>query len=213
MTRRRAYAIVIAVCALPRLVVLVHERASILRELREVAASSRRCISANGTFGYVPGHPSAYTQPLYGCFLIPIFWIAGFHWWSVGTVQILVAVATSICRLRDRPALPLARIGLMAAVIATLQPYLVWHDLHGNREILDQLLGAAMFGLTLLAVAPPSVWTGVALGVVSGSRSSRTPGSLALPARARRLRALARRGLGRGASRCRSSRWSRSPRG
>ena len=56
----------------------------------------------------------------------------------------------------------------MAAVIATLQPYLVWHDLHGNREILDQLLGAALFGLTLLAVAAARVWLGVALGVVSG---------------------------------------------
>ena len=54
-------------------------------------------------------------------------------------------------------------------MIATLQPYLVWHDLHGNREILDQLLGAGMFGLALLAVAAArSLWTAAALGLVAG---------------------------------------------
>ena len=95
MTRRLAYPIVIAVCALPRLAVLVHERGSILRNFEKSNILAQLYLR-NGTFGYVPGHPSAYTQPLYGWFLIPIFWIAGFHWWSVGTVQILVAVATSI---------------------------------------------------------------------------------------------------------------------
>ena len=72
-----------------------------LGELREVEHLALMFIQ-HGTFGYVPGHPSAYTQPLYGWFLIPIFWIAGFHWWSVGTAQILVAIATVARRLRDR---------------------------------------------------------------------------------------------------------------
>ena len=53
-------------------------------------------------------------------------------------------------------------------MIATLQPYLIWHDLHGNREILDQLLGAAMFGLAYAAAARRSLWLAAALGVVSG---------------------------------------------
>ena len=61
-----------------------------------------------------------------------------------------------------------ARIGLLAAVIATLQPYLVWHDVHGNREILDQLLGAGLFGLALLAIARRSVRSAAALGAVCG---------------------------------------------
>ena len=61
-----------------------------------------------------------------------------------------------------------ARIGLIAAVIATVHPYLVWHDIHGNREILDQLLGAAMFGLTLLLASRPSLRYGALLGLVSG---------------------------------------------
>ena len=122
----------------------------------------------NGTFGYLPGHPSAYTQPLYGWFLIPVFWIGGYNWWSVGTAQIAVAIATSIVVFEIGRRFLSARIGLLAAVIATLQPYLVWHDIHGNREILDQLLGAGVFGLALLATAHRSVRTGVILGAVCG---------------------------------------------
>jgi hypothetical protein len=61
-----------------------------------------------------------------------------------------------------------ARIGVIAACLATLQPYLVWHDLHGNREILDQLLGAALFGLTLLAAERRSLKIALLLGLVSG---------------------------------------------
>jgi 4-amino-4-deoxy-L-arabinose transferase-like glycosyltransferase len=135
----------------------------------------------DGTFGYVPGHPSAYTQPLYGWFLIPIFWIGGLHWWSVGTAQIAVAVATSIVVFEIGRRFLTARIGLLAAVIATLQPYLVWHDLHGNREILDQLLGAGLFGLTLFALAHRSVRAGAALGAVSGLAILSNSRLLALP--------------------------------
>ncbi len=167
MTRTRAYAVVIAVCALPRIVLLVHERVGVTQNF-EKSKQLAQMFVANGTFGYVPGHPTAYTQPLYGFFLIPIFWIAGFHWWSFGTVQILVAVATSLCVLEIGRRFLSLRIGLLAAVIATLQPYLVWHDIHGNREILDQLIGAALFGLTLLAASRRSIWTGVGLGVVAG---------------------------------------------
>jgi 4-amino-4-deoxy-L-arabinose transferase-like glycosyltransferase len=180
MTRRLAYPIVIAACALPRSVVLVHERASILGNFEKSHILAQLYLR-DGTFGYVPGHPSAYTQPLYGWFLIPIFWIAGFHWWSVGTVQIIVAVATSIVIFETGRRFLSARIGLMAAVIATLQPYLVWHDVHGNREILDQLLGAALFGLTLLTIARRSAWLGVALGLVSGVAILSNARLLALP--------------------------------
>jgi 4-amino-4-deoxy-L-arabinose transferase-like glycosyltransferase len=119
-------------------------------------------------FGYVPGHPSAYTQPLYGWFLIPIFWLAGFHWWSVGTAQLVVAVCTSLVVLEIGRRFLSLRIGLLGACLATLQPYLVWHDLHGNREILDQLIGAAMFGLTLLVAERRTLGLAMLLGVVSG---------------------------------------------
>ena len=43
---------------------------------------------ATGTYGFIPGHPSAYTQPLYGWFLIPLYWIFGRHWEVVGLAQI-----------------------------------------------------------------------------------------------------------------------------
>ena len=165
--RRFAYAVVIGACALPRLVVLLHERGALLQDFEKSHLLASMYLK-NGTFGYVPGHPTAYTQPLYGWFLIAVFWIAGFHWWSVGTVQLLVAVATSLVVFETGRRFLNARIGLMAAVIATLQPYLVWHDLHGNREILDQLLGAAMFGLTLAVRGHRRLWIAAALGVVSG---------------------------------------------
>jgi hypothetical protein len=50
-------------------------------------------------------------------------------------------------------------------LIATLNPYLVWHDVHGNREILDQLLGVALFGFAIAARTPSM---GIILGAVSG---------------------------------------------
>jgi 4-amino-4-deoxy-L-arabinose transferase-like glycosyltransferase len=180
VSRRLAYPIVIAACALPRIVVLVHERADILTNFEKSYRLAQQYL-ADGTFGYLPGHPTAYTQPLYGWFLIPIFWVAGFHWWSVGSAQIVVAVATSLVVFETGRRFLNARIGLIAAVVATLQPYLVWHDVHGNREILDQLLGATMFGLTLLLIARRSAWLGVALGVVSGVAVLSNARLLALP--------------------------------
>ncbi len=167
VTRRRAYIIVILVAALPRLVVLLHERAALLGNFEKSEYLALMYIH-HGVFGYVPGHASAYTQPLYGWFLIPIFWLGGVHWWSVGTAQLVVAVCTSLVVFETGRRFLSLRIGLLAAVIATLQPYLVWHDLHGNREILDQLLGAAMFGLALLAAERRTLRTAVALGLVSG---------------------------------------------
>ena len=166
-SRRRTYAIVGAACALPRLAVLLHERAAVLTNFEKSYLLAQTYLKT-GTFGYVPGHPSAYTQPLYGWFLVVLFWIAGFHWWSVGVAQTLVAVGTSITVFEIGRRFLSARIGLIAALIATLQPYLVWHDIHGNREILDQLLGAATFGLTLLLASRRSLRIGILLGLVSG---------------------------------------------
>ena len=42
---------------------------------------------------------------------------------------------------------------LGGALLATLHPYIVWHDVHLNREILDQALAAALvltFGVSAL---------------------------------------------------------------
>ena len=53
--------------------------------------------------------------------------------------QILVAVATALLVYEIGRRFLSPRAGLVAAAIATLNPYLVWHDVHVNREIVDQL--------------------------------------------------------------------------
>lgn len=164
MTRSRAYAIVLAACVLPRAIVMVHERAGLLADM-EKSDVLARVLLKTGTFGYVPGEPSANTQPLYGWFLWVVYWLAGRHWWSIGVAQLLVAALTALLVYEIGRRELSNRAGLIAAVVATLQPYLVWHDMHGNREILDQLLGAAMFGLALVARTP---LMGAALGAVTG---------------------------------------------
>jgi 4-amino-4-deoxy-L-arabinose transferase-like glycosyltransferase len=164
VTRPRAYALLIAACALPRLAVLLHERSGVLESM-EKSDVLARVLLKTGTFGYVPGEPSANTQPLYGWFLWLVYWLADKHWWSVGFAQLLVAVATAIVVYEIGRRHLSQKAALLAAVVATLQPYIVWHDVHGNREILDQLLGAAMFGLALVARTPLQ---GAALGLVTG---------------------------------------------
>jgi 4-amino-4-deoxy-L-arabinose transferase-like glycosyltransferase len=136
----------------PRLAVLLHERGSILQDFAEKSDDFARTFVSSGTFGLIPGQPSAYTQPLYAWFLIPLYWIFGRHWWIVGGVQILVAVATAYVVYAIGRRLGGHRIGLIAALATTLHPYLIWHDVHVNREILDGLLGALACWLTLVAV-------------------------------------------------------------
>ena len=145
MTRRRAFILVAAAAVVPRFLVLLHERGSMLAAYVEKSDLLARQFIASGTFGYVPGEPSASTQPLYGWFMICIYWIAGRHWWSLGTAQVAVACLTAIlvCELGRRTVS--LRAGIAAAVIATWEPYLLWHDVHANREILDQPLGVGMF--------------------------------------------------------------------
>ena len=167
MTRRRAYALVAAVCAVPRLVVLLHERDAILSGV-EKSATFAQVFVEHGTFGLLPGEPSAYTQPLYGWFLIPVEWIFGRNWASIGLAQIVVAVAVVLLVLEiARRVLPLGW-AVAAACAATLQPYLVWHDVHVNREILDQLCAAALVLLTLMVAERRSRRLAFALGIVTG---------------------------------------------
>jgi 4-amino-4-deoxy-L-arabinose transferase-like glycosyltransferase len=168
VTRPRAYAIVAAACALPRLAVLFHERDAILAGNVEKSAVFANVFVHHGTFGFIPGQPSAYTQPLYGFFLIPTEWIFGGQWLDIGLSQVVVAVATSLLvyeigRRWLSPAWAVA-----AAAIATLNPYLVWHDVHINREIVDQLCAAALVLLTLQVLARPTWPRAALLGIVAG---------------------------------------------
>jgi 4-amino-4-deoxy-L-arabinose transferase-like glycosyltransferase len=159
----------IAVAAVaPRLAVLLHERGRILTAFTDKSDDFAQTFVHHGTFGFIPGEPSAYTQPLYGFFLIPIYWIFGRTWWAVGGAQIVVATATAFLVYAIGTRVLSRRGGTIAAILATLNPYLVWHDVHLNREVLDQLVAAALILCTLVAADRRSVkWASVA-GILGG---------------------------------------------
>jgi 4-amino-4-deoxy-L-arabinose transferase-like glycosyltransferase len=168
VSRRLAYSALAAICTAPRLAILLHERGAITTSFTEKSDTIARMFIDHGTFGFVPGAPTAYTQPLYAWFLIPIYWAFGANWWSVGTAQILVAVASAWLVFEIGRRLLGARGGLTAAAIATLNPYLVWHDVHLNREIVDQLVAAALVLLTLIVIDRPRFRWALLLGIVGG---------------------------------------------
>jgi 4-amino-4-deoxy-L-arabinose transferase-like glycosyltransferase len=159
----------IAVAAIaPRLAVLLHERGRILTAFTDKSDDFAQTFVHHGTFGFIPGEPSAYTQPLYGFFLIPIYWIFGRNWWAVGSAQIVVATATAFLVYAIGTRVLSRRAGTIAAVLATLNPYLVWHDVHLNREVLDQLVAAALILCTLVAADRRSVKWATAAGILGG---------------------------------------------
>jgi hypothetical protein len=147
--------------------VLVHERGVILSAFVEKSDTFARTFVATGTYGFVPGVPSAYTQPLYGFFLIPLYAIDR-TWLLVGGAQIVVAAGTACTVLAIGRRYIGTTAGLAAALLSTLHPYIVWHDVHINREILDQFLAAALFGLVLLAAERGTPALAAAVGVAAG---------------------------------------------
>jgi 4-amino-4-deoxy-L-arabinose transferase-like glycosyltransferase len=167
-SRARPYLLLVAAATLPRLGVLLYERSTITSAFVDKSDVFARTFVASGTYGFIPGHPSAYTQPLYGFFLVPLYWIFGRSWVVVGVAQIAVAAATALVVFELGRRFVSTRAGLVAAVVATLEPYLIWHDVHMNREILDQLLAAGLVLLTLSLAARPSLARGLALGAVAG---------------------------------------------
>ncbi|HXH89323.1 MAG TPA: glycosyltransferase family 39 protein [Gaiellaceae bacterium] len=168
MRRSRAYLLVAAACALPRLVAVAIERGDILSAYTEKSDDFARTLVASGTVGFLPDVPSAYTQPLYTFLLAPLYFVFGRHWLVVGFAQVLIAVATALLVYEIGRRVISNRAGIVAAVIATLHPYLVWHDVHVNREILDSFLAAAIVLVTLLVVERRSWPWGAALGALFG---------------------------------------------
>src|SRR5439155_14770542 len=90
-------------------------------------------------------------QPLYGFVLVPVYSILGRGWVAVGLAHLLLSLLTTIVVYQAALRLLSRRAALAAAVTTTLQPYLIWHDMHMNREIVDQLLAATAVLLALLA--------------------------------------------------------------
>ena len=168
MTRRSALGIVVAASVVPRLVVLIVERNDLIAGLTEKSDRFARTFVRSGTFGFIPGRPSAYTQPLYGFFLSGLYWVAGRNWLSIGLAQIAVAAATAVLVYAIGARIASQRVGVVAAVISTLHPYLVWHDIHVNREVLDGLLAAALTLAVLVAAERRTLRAVSVAGVIAG---------------------------------------------
>jgi 4-amino-4-deoxy-L-arabinose transferase-like glycosyltransferase len=165
---RSAVLLVIAVAALPRLAVLAVERGDILTRYVEKSDTFAQTLVRSGTFGFLPGVPSAYTQPLYAWFLAGLYWPLERTWLVVGLAQTAVAVGTALVVLLIGRRLSSVTTGVVAALVTTLQPYLVWHDVHVNREILDGFLLALLVLLALAAHDRASPGLAVAAGAVGG---------------------------------------------
>jgi 4-amino-4-deoxy-L-arabinose transferase-like glycosyltransferase len=168
VSRRLAYPALAFLCAAPRLAVLLHEGSAVTAGAKEKSFVFAQVFVQDGTYGFIPGDPSAYTQPLYGWFLVPIWWLFDAHWLAIGLSQIGLAVVAAwlVYEIGDRIAS--GRVAIAAAAVATLNPYLVWHDVHVNREIVDQVLATALVLLTLVVARRPTRGLGAALGVVTG---------------------------------------------
>jgi hypothetical protein len=165
---RRPLALLLAAAVLPRAAVLLAERGDILASFTDKSDDFARTLVESGTYGFIPGVPSAYTQPLYGFFLVPIYATVGRHWWTVGLAQIAVATITAWLVYAIGSRVVSRRAGLAAALLATLHPYLIWHDVHLNREILDGLLAAALVLGALRVEERPSLGRAALLGAVAG---------------------------------------------
>ncbi|HEU5263233.1 MAG TPA: glycosyltransferase family 39 protein, partial [Gaiellaceae bacterium] len=165
---RHAYVVLALAAALPRLIARGYERGDMLTAFTDKSDDCARTFLASGTFGFIPGIPSAYTQPLYGFFLIPIYWLDR-SWLTVGLAQIGVAVITAWIVFAIGRKVASDGVALGGALLATLHPYLVWHDVHLNREILDQLFAAATVLLALCAAERGrSLWWPAFLGATLG---------------------------------------------
>ena len=168
MSNRVAIALIAVVAAVPRLAALLHERHAILGSLIEKSDRFARVLVESGTLGYIPGRPSGNLQPLYAWFLATLYWVVDRHWLVVGLAQIGVAVATALIVYAIGVRVASRRVGLVAAIVATLEPFLIWHDIHVNREILDGLLAASLTYAAVVAAEQGTVALAGVVGAIGG---------------------------------------------
>ena len=107
-------------------------------------------------------------------------------------VQIVVATITALLVYAIGARVMSRRAGTIAAVLATLNPYLVWHDVHLNREVLDQLVAAVLILCTLIAADRRSTAWAIAAGVFAGLAILGNVAADPHPGRRRRLPAFVR---------------------
>ncbi len=168
MKRRNALAIILTAAIVPRLLVLAVERNDLVSGLTEKSDRFARTLVASGTYGFIPGRPSAYTQPLYGFFLSGLYWVAGRDWLTIGLAQTALAAITALLVYAIGSHIASRRVGVVAAVVSTLHPYLVWHDVHVNREVLDGTLAAALALAALIAAERRTLQTVSVAGGIAG---------------------------------------------
>ena len=80
----------------------------------------------------------------------------------------MVAVLTALVVFEIGSRLRSPEIGLVAALLTTLHPYVVWHDVHLNRELLDGLVLAVLVLCALAAYERRSLPLAAATGAVAG---------------------------------------------
>lgn len=168
MRRRHALAIVITAAVVPRLLVVAVEQNDLISGLTEKSDRFARTLVTSGTYGFIAGRPSANTQPLYGFFLSGLYWVSGRNWLTIGLAQTAVAAGTALLVYAIGARIASRRVGVVAAVISTLHPYLVWHDIHINREVLDGLLAAALTLAVLIAAERRTLRSVSVAGVAAG---------------------------------------------
>ena len=168
MKRSTGALVVVAAAAIPRLLVLMRERETILEEFVDKSDRFATTLVDHGTFGFLPDVPSAYTQPLYGWFLAALYFPFGRSWLAVGIAQVVVAVATALVVFEIGSRLRSTGVGLIAALITTLHPYVIWHDVHLNREVLDGLVLAVLALCALAAYERRSLPLSALTGAVGG---------------------------------------------
>ena len=166
---RGAALLVVAAAALPRLLALAIEREQILEAYVEKSDVFARTLVSSGTFGFLPGsRRRTRSRSTPGSSPGSTGRSTARGPWS-GSRRSLVAVVTALLVLAIGTHLASVRTGVLAALVATLHPYLVWHDIHVNREILDGLLAAAIVAARaarVRAALAPAARS--ALGAVTG---------------------------------------------
>jgi 4-amino-4-deoxy-L-arabinose transferase-like glycosyltransferase len=168
MSRRSAIVIVSLAAVVPRLLVVALERQQLIGSLPEKSDRFARTLVDSGTFGFIAGVPSAYTQPLYALFLAPLYATFDTRWIAVGLAQVVVATGTALLVYAIGSRVATRGIGVVAAVISTLHPYLVWHDVHLNREVLDGFLAALLTLIVVIATERASLRIVAAAGLTVG---------------------------------------------
>ena len=137
------------------------------RDVRLPRRTSRRRTRSRSTAGSSPA----------------LYFPFGRSWLAVGIAQVVVAVATALVVFEIGSRLRSTGVGLVAALIATLHPYVVWHDVHLNREVLDGLVLAVLALCALAAYERRSLPLAARPASSRASRSSATRGSSSSPSR------------------------------